>query len=303
MRPLRSPLFYVGDKWKLMPQLESLFPSDISVYVEPFVGGGSSFLNTPAERCLLNDLDPWIIKIHEELLRFSKNEEGLLRKLYAEISRYGFSCSYKGILAPEDLKRQYPKTYYAHFNKEPYARLRAVFNHSNKDNLLDLYLLIIYGFNHMIRFNSKGDFNLPVGNVDFNCNVQAALHGYLQSCKGRDLYFSASDFREFLERVDLKDKRAYVYCDPPYMISSSEYNKFWSQKDEEDLYETLDELNVRGVRFGMTNLVHHKGKTNDILLEWSKKYVVFPISSNYISFNDNSVKMGSQEVFVTNYVR
>ena len=43
---VRSPFFYVGDKYKLMPQLKSLFPDDIDNYIEPFVGGGSSFLNS-----------------------------------------------------------------------------------------------------------------------------------------------------------------------------------------------------------------------------------------------------------------
>ena len=42
-----------------------------------------------------------------------------------------------------------------------------------------LYLLLIYGFNHMIRFNRAGQFNLPVGNVDFNFNVEQALKDYL----------------------------------------------------------------------------------------------------------------------------
>jgi len=36
--PVRSPFFYVGDKYKLMPQLKNLFPDDIDNYIEPFVG-------------------------------------------------------------------------------------------------------------------------------------------------------------------------------------------------------------------------------------------------------------------------
>lgn len=52
-----SPFFYVGDKYSLMPQLQKLFPQDISTYVEPFAGGGSSFLNTHAERYIVNDID------------------------------------------------------------------------------------------------------------------------------------------------------------------------------------------------------------------------------------------------------
>ncbi|GAA6850219.1 hypothetical protein CHC119_07120 [Helicobacter pylori] len=42
---IRSPFFYVGDKYKLMPQLNKLFPNNINQFIEPFVGGGSVFLN------------------------------------------------------------------------------------------------------------------------------------------------------------------------------------------------------------------------------------------------------------------
>ena len=39
-RIVRSPLFYVGDKRKLMPQIKLHFPSHIDRLIEPFVGGG-----------------------------------------------------------------------------------------------------------------------------------------------------------------------------------------------------------------------------------------------------------------------
>ena len=42
-KTIRSPFFYVGDKYKLMPQLKQLMPKNIEQYIEPFVGGGSSF--------------------------------------------------------------------------------------------------------------------------------------------------------------------------------------------------------------------------------------------------------------------
>ena len=56
-----------------------------------------------------------------------------------------------------------------------------------------------------------------------------------------------------------------------------------------------------GVKFGITNLIYHKGKENETFNKWSKKYNVYDIDSNYISFNDNTVKKDSKEVFVTNY--
>ena len=65
----------------------------------------------------------------------------------------------------------------------------------------------------------------------------------------------------------------------------------------------LDSLNEKGIRFGITNLINHKGKVNEKFLEWSKKYIVYNIDSNYISFNDNTIKADSKEVFVTNYGR
>ena len=47
--------------------------------------------------------------------------------------------------------------------------------------------------------------------------------------------------------------------------------------------------------------MYHKGQKNKFLEKWSKKYNVYEINSNYISFNDNTVKINSKEVFVTNY--
>ena len=81
----------------------------------------------------------------------------------------------------------------------------------------------------------------------------------------------------------------------------SEYNKLWNEKREEELCGYLDELNRRGVKFGITNLITHKGRINRTFLEWSKKYMSYEVRSNYISFNDNTIKADSREVFVTNY--
>ncbi len=88
---------------------------------------------------------------------------------------------------------------------------------------------------------------------------------------------------------------------PPYLISNSEYNKLWDSNNEIALYGALDSLDKKGVLFGITNLIYHKGETNSILKEWAKKYYIFNIKSNYISYNDNTIKEDSQEIFVTNY--
>lgn len=296
---IRSPFFYVGDKYKLMPQIRKLMPLNIGDYIEPFVGGGSSFLNTISKRYYLNDIDPYVIKLHLELSKYVNHTEDLLNKIYKIINFYGLSCSFKGKTANNILKKEYPKTYYAKMNKEAYLALRKDFN-KDKTDILRLYVLLIYGFNHMIRFNNKEEFNLPVGNVDFNKNVYTALVNYLSFIKNKNIQFSNMDYIDFLKNIKYNDD-SYVYLDPPYLISMSEYNKLWNPTKEKELCNFLDYLNKKGIRFGITNLITHKNKINNTFFEWSRKYNVYDINSNYISFHDNTIKNESKEVFVTNY--
>lgn len=297
---IRSPLFYVGDKYKLVPQLKELFPEKIGTYVEPFYGGGSSQLQVQANKYVLNDIDDNVISLHNLLLSYVGNKTSFFEKLFEIIDFYGLSCSFKEDVIPTELKKEFPKTYYSRFNKEAYTRLRDDYNLDKGKDVLKLYLLLIYGFNHMIRFNSNGAFNLPVGNVDFNKNVYDALNNYFTLQKNRKIELTCKDFEEFILGLKLSGCD-FVYLDPPYLISMSEYNKLWTDETEHRLYALLDKLNESGIRFGITNLVYHKGKTNDVFLDWSKKYPSVTINSNYISFNDNTIKKDSVELYVCNY--
>lgn len=294
---IRSPFFYVGDKYKLMPQLKKVFPQNIRFYIEPFVGGGSSFLNTTAQHYVLNDLNPYVVKLHEHLKSYSNDVDSFIDNLYSIIDLYGLSCSYRNITVPATLKKEFVKTYYSRYNKDAYKRLKESFNESQ--NLSELYLLLIYGFNHMIRFNSEGIFNLPVGNVDFNKNVYSSIIAYMQFIREHDVSFTNLDYESFLGSLDI-GKEDFVYFDPPYLISESEYNKSWDESEEKRLCDFIDRLHEGGVKFGITNLINHKEKRNDIFFEWARKYKILNISSNYISFNDNSIKKSSREVYVTN---
>lgn len=300
-KTIRSPFFYVGDKYKLMPQLKQLMPKNIGQYIEPFVGGGSSFLNSKGTSYTLNDVDSYVVELHKKIGSYTGRADELFDELFDIIDFYGLSCSYRGICVPEEMKKKYVKTYYSKYNKDAYIRMRKDFN-AKKDDFLRLYLLLIYGFNHMIRFNGKGDFNLPVGNVDFNNNVYQALNNYLEFVGEHEIEFFNMDYISFLEKIKF-GKNSYVFLDPPYLISMSEYNKLWNEKKEDELCEYLDLLNDRGIKFGITNLITHKGKINQRFLDWSKKYCAYDVKSNYISFNDNTIKSDSQEVFVTNYAQ
>lgn len=294
----RSPFFYVGDKFKLVPQLEDNFPKDIDRFIEPFCGGGSVFLNTKANSYLLNDIDSYMVELHKFLMSYSNRQEQFWDEIKLDIDKYKLSATFLGKDVPQEYRKEFVKTYFAKYNKESYMKLRADFN-QNKDDMMQLYLLLIYGFNRMLRFNSKGDFNLPVGNVDFNKNVVDALNAYFDYVEGKDINMFNLDFQEFVEKVQ-PTPNDMVYLDPPYLITFSEYNKLWNEDSEMRLIDFLDDLNSRNVRFAVSNVLWHRKRYNGTFNEWAQKYNIVRVKSNYISYHDNSEK-DSYEVLVKNY--
>ncbi len=295
----RSPLFYVGDKFKLIAEISSYFPNKISKFVEPFTGGGSVFLNVNAETYYLNDIDSYVYRLHKFLIEQAQCPEDFFEQIEKVITDYGLSKSFKQDVVPSELKAQWKKTFYARFNKSGYEELRKDFNDSTEKNFLVLYLLLIYGFNRMLRFNSAGRFNLPVGNVDFNNNVVNALNDYFDLVKTKKIHWHNLNYTDFLNSVEITPED-FIYLDPPYLLTFSEYNKLWSVEKEQELIKVLDSLNRAGARFAVSNVVRYKGQDNKIFNDWAQSHNIFPIKSNYISYHDNTIK-DFAEVLVTNY--
>lgn len=299
IKPKRSPLFYVGDKYKLIEEVGRYFPTDINTFVEPFVGGGTVFLNKAANKYILNDVNKNVVDLHEFLIKQSENPDNFFRKIKKIVKRYNLSRSYLEDIVPHQLKKRWKKTYYAKYNKVGYEKMRSNYNKVKKKNPLFLYLLLIYGFNRMLRFNEKGYFNIPVGNVDFNKNVVAALNDYFAFVKDRKISLYCLDFRDFFKKITLA-KNDFVYLDPPYLISSSEYNKLWKADEEKKLLNILDDLNRKKIRFALSNLTTYENRKNKILIGWMKKFNVYKIESNYISYHNN-LRKEIEEVLITNY--
>lgn len=295
----RSPLFYVGDKYKLIKEIKPYFPTNINRFIEPFVGGGSVYLNVMANEYCLNDIDSNVIDIHHFLNSYIGKENDFYDLLFSIIHKYNLSLSYDKDTIPLELRQRYKKTYYAQFNKENFNKLKTHYNQSKKRSVAELYLLLIYGFNRMIRFNNHGDYNLPVGNVDFNQNVYNALDAYFKLNAAKDINWFNLDFKEFLSSIEHKHDD-FVYLDPPYLITFSEYNKLWNERTETNLLQLIDNLNDKNIKFAISNITHYKGKENKPFINWSKKYNSYPIASNYISYHDNTIKQFT-EVLVTNY--
>lgn len=188
-------------------------------------------------------------------------------------------------------------------NKEGYNRLREEYNRTQSPLLL--FLLCCYGFNHQIRFNNKGEFNNPFGinRSSYNANIERNLCRTLQRIRNFD--FLTCNFRDislaFMQPGD------FLYADPPYLISCGSYNDGkrgfagWSEKDDGMLFEKLDALTEREIKFAMSNVILHKGKTNEGLLRWAQKYNIHYLNADYSNSNYQAVASKTKEVLITNY--
>jgi DNA adenine methylase len=293
----RSPFFYVGDKFKLLDQLIPLFPKGIDTYYEPFLGGGSVALNVKANEYRLGDKNEELIGMHRILASYS-DSESLLKDIQNRLDAFGISSSFFGADIDPALKLEYPKTYFAVRNRDSYMSLRSAYNSSTKRDPLLLYILIIFGFNRLLRFNKSGDFNVPVGNVDFNLKTASAIRDYVDWTSPSSIEFSSSDYSSvFAVKAGVDD---FAYLDPPYLLAEAEYNKGWSEKDEEALYEFLDHLSSTGMKWALSNSMTYRGKENSILQSWSGRYNVHQIEASYLNYHNNIDKV-SGEVLVTNY--
>ena len=107
---VRSPLFYVGDKYKIINEIKKYFPTGIHHFIEPFVGGGSVFMNIDANQFFLNDIDTNIIAIHKMLCKYADNPLDFYKQVDEVVAQYGLSCSYKKNIVPDELKSQFIKT-------------------------------------------------------------------------------------------------------------------------------------------------------------------------------------------------
>ena len=165
-----------------------------------------------------------------------------------------------------------------------------------------LYVLIVYGFNNQIRFNDEGAFNLPVGKRDFNRKMREKLSLFIDRLHELDATILDSDFRT----VVIPDG-SFVYADPPYLITTATYNEKhgWTENDEKDLHNLLEDLDRRGIGFALSNTLRSRGRENSFLIQWLSQhpgYRVIHVERSYANSNyhlrDRDAE--SDEVIITN---
>ncbi len=305
---IQSPLNYTGGKFKLLPQILPLFPKNINTFVDLFCGGCNVGINIDCESVIYNDLDKNLLYLYNTFKNLDK--QSVFEWIYEIINTYGLSLvSDKGY----DYYKCDSSKGLGSYNKENFLKLRADFNEKKKKGNYDyyyyvmLYVIIVYAFNNQIRFNSNGEFNLPVGKRDFNKKMQQKLSDFIDKIKEQNCKFTCLDFREF--DIDTLGNNDFVYVDPPYLITCATYNEQggWSETDEKDLLRFLDSLNEKGLRFALSNVLRSKGKENTILIEWldKNKDKYRAVSLNYSYSNSNyqtkDKTSNSEEVLIINY--
>ncbi|MCA6071792.1 MAG: Dam family site-specific DNA-(adenine-N6)-methyltransferase [Endomicrobium sp.] len=285
---IKSPLNYIGGKHKILSQIMPLFPDNINRFVDLFAGGGNVGLNVSAKKIILNDNLIHLIDLYKKLQKTSVKK--VLEHIHKRIEDYSLSLT----------------------NNYGYIKLRKFYNEAKEP--LDLFVLASYSFNHQIRFNNSHEFNSPFGKERscFNSSIELNLKSFISKLQRLDIKLYSRNFDNFdLSFLGVND---FVYCDPPYLITTGTYNDGkrgftgWSEREETSLLKKLDELNSKGIRFALSNVIQHKGKTNTMLENWiseNSDYIINHIKMDYSNSNyqmKNRDKLTTLEILITNYV-
>lgn len=276
---IKSPLNYVGGKYKLLPQIIPLIPDNINTFVDLFGGGFNVGINVKSDKVVYNDVIPQVI----DLLENFKHKE------------------YKTIhSAIEDITEKYQLSKLNNSDvdlKSNYIKLRSDYN-SNPD-WIKFYTLLTCSFSNQIRFNSKGEFNMPYGDRYYNSSLQEKLKAFVNKLNDMSIEFNLGSFKNF--DFTTLTNNDYVYCDPPYFNSLATYNENggWTEEDEIYLLNLLNILHINGIKFGLSNNLKYE---NRLLEKWKDKYNVHYLNIDYSSCNYHKKdKTKDNEVFITNY--
>lgn len=219
------PVKSQGIKTKLVPCINDIIlQSGIDVehanWIEPFFGTGVVGLNSPVKgRHIVGDSNPHIINLYNGI------KDGIITEynMRAYLEREG-----------QNLENA---------DENGYAYYREVKNRFNRDHSsFDFIFLSRAGFNGMMRFNKRGEWNIPFcqkpnrfapAYVSKICNQIAAAERIIK--KG-DWEFLNQNFIDTINRAEAGD---IIYCDPPYFGRYVDYYNGWTEEDEERLYVAL----------------------------------------------------------------
>jgi DNA adenine methylase len=266
---------WAGGKRQLLSQLEPLFPNKINRYFEPFIGGGSVAFYLSKTRTFKK---MFLSDINEELINVYVVVKEDLEELIALLKKYKSKHTKKG------------KEFYLSIRKQDPEVMSAV---SKAARFIYLNRTC---FNGLYRVNSKGGFNVPMGNYK-NPGI----------CQEKEL----REISELLKKVDLKvqsfdkilskvKKGDFVYFDPPYYpLNKSSFTTYtkdnFLRKEHKKLFELFVALDKKGCKVMLSN--SNAKFIRDLYKKYKTKFVR---ASRMI--NCNAEKRGKvKEVVIMNY--
>jgi DNA adenine methylase len=217
MRVNVPPIKSQGIKTKLVPWVRSIVPRDFEgFWIEPFMGTGAVAFNIAPANALLCDTNPHLVNFYSALAR-GEISTAIVRDYLSEEGR---------ILLEK--------------GEDHYYEVRDRFNKYHSP--LDFLFLNRAGFNGMIRFNRKGELNIP-----FCRKPERFAQAYMTkivnqvSCvekllRTKTFVFKCQDFSQTIKDADPRDM---VYCDPPYIDRHVDYYSGWDESHETRLYKAL----------------------------------------------------------------
>lgn len=191
---IKSPLNYVGGKFKLLPQILPLFPENINTFVDLFAGGFNVGINVKANKVICNDYEKVVINFLKDISKL--DSEKALFILKNTIAKYELS-----------------KT-----NEAGFKKIREDYNNGNRSWDM-FYAMLTHAFNYQIRFNKNNEYNMPFGKnrSSFNPNLEKNFIKFVDKLNILNVSFSSNDFATL--PIDRLSNNDFIYCDPPYLIT------------------------------------------------------------------------------------
>ena len=231
------PIKCQGIKSKLVPFLLSSIKWDgAGRWVEPFIGSGVVLFNVAPQRAYVADTNEHIIRLYHDIA--------------------------SGALTPARVKTflEYEGALLQAGGAEHFYAVRERFNAHHAS--LDFLFLNRSCFNGVMRFNSKGKFNVPFCRKPdrfaqaYVTKITNQVANIARLMAGRDWQFEVADWRTTLDGVGADD---FVYADPPYYGRHTEYFTAWG---ENDAHELLTRLRALPAGFALSTWKQNKYRSN-----------------------------------------
>jgi len=177
-----------------------------------------------------------------------------------------------------------------------YYWIRKKFNQMQKDTIECSSLFIILNklcFRGLYRESVNG-FNVPFGHYKQTPNITFKKIEHISDLI-KDVEFKCCDFNESIKDINDGD---FVYCDPPYVPENEKsfvgYTSHgFSLDDHKKLFELLQSLNNKNIKFGLSN-----SKTK-LVLDNFKNYNIQEIICRR-AINSKKPESKTTEVIITN---